>query len=94
MSVAYLLCAIDYVQYSKRCFIFKHVILKFKKNLLYRPRCEKNCLLGFASNKSADQPAHTSSLISTFVIWKVSYIHCLQAKFYYPSQSLYLRELV
>ena len=31
-------------------------------------RREKTCLLGFANNKGADQPAHPRSLISAFVI--------------------------
>ena len=34
----------------------------------YGPRREKTCLRGFANNTGADQPAHPSSLISTFVI--------------------------
>ena len=34
----------------------------------YGPQCEKTCLLGFANNKGADQPAHPPSLISDFVI--------------------------
>ena len=32
------------------------------------PRHEKTCLRRFANNKGADQPAHTRSLISAFVI--------------------------
>ena len=37
---------------------------------------KKTCLRGFANNKGADQPAHTRSLISTFVIrYLESYIH-------------------
>ena len=32
------------------------------------PRRKKNCLRGFANNKGADQPAHSLSLISAFVI--------------------------
>ena len=32
------------------------------------PRREKTCLRGFANNTGADQPAHTRSLISAFVI--------------------------
>ena len=31
-------------------------------------RCKKFCLGGFENNTGADQPAHTSSLISTSVI--------------------------
>ena len=30
--------------------------------------CEKTCLRGFANNIGADQPAHSRSLISAFVI--------------------------
>ena len=33
-----------------------------------RPQCEKDCLVGFANNKGADQPAHPHSLVSAFVI--------------------------
>ena len=32
------------------------------------PRREKTCLLWFANNKGADQPAHPRSLINAFVI--------------------------
>ena len=35
---------------------------------LFGPRREKTCLRGFANNTGADQPAHTRSLISAFVI--------------------------
>ena len=34
----------------------------------YGPRREKTCLLRFANNKGADQPAHPRNLISAFVI--------------------------
>ena len=36
--------------------------------LVHGPRCEKTCLRKFANNNGADQPAHTRSLISAFVI--------------------------
>ena len=36
--------------------------------ILYGPRSEKTYLLRVANNKSADQPSHTCSLISAFVI--------------------------
>ena len=36
--------------------------------MLFGPRREKTCLWGFVSNKGADQPAHTRSLISAIVI--------------------------
>ena len=35
---------------------------------IYGPRREKTCLPGFANNKDANQPAHSRSLISAFVI--------------------------
>ena len=35
------------------------------------PGHEKMCLMSYANNKGADQPAHLRSLISTFVV------HCL-----------------
>ena len=34
----------------------------------YEPGHEKTCLMSNANNKSADQPAHLLSLISTFVV--------------------------
>ena len=36
--------------------------------LLFGPRREKTCLRGAANNTGADQPAHTRSLISAYVI--------------------------
>ena len=51
----------------------------------YGPQREKTCLLGFANNTGADQPAHPRSLISAFVIrfffWKVPYLTLLHGKF-------------
>ena len=43
------------------------VISKF---LTYQnePGHEKTCLMSYANNKGADQPAHPRSLISTFVV--------------------------
>ena len=35
---------------------------------LIGPRCEKTCLMSYASNKGADQPAHPRSLISAFIV--------------------------
>ena len=35
---------------------------------LFGHRHDKTCLVGFANNKGADQPAHQRSLISAFVI--------------------------
>ena len=39
-----------------------------RMSTLSGPRREKNCLRWFANNKSADQPAHTRSLISDYVV--------------------------
>ena len=54
------------------------------------PRREKTCLRGFANNKGADQPAHSRSLISAFVIRFLESIMCKLAtgEFQYSSQSL------
>ena len=51
---------------------------------------------GFANNKVADQPAHTRSLISAFVIrfLEVSYLGSLRAKFQISSLSLLLTRLI
>ena len=46
------------------------------EHTLYEPRSEKTCLLGFANNKAADQPAHPHSLISAFVIRFLESIMC------------------
>ena len=35
---------------------------------LFEPGHEKMCLMSYANNKGADQPAHPHSLISTFVV--------------------------
>ena len=40
---------------------------------LFEPGHEKMCLMSYANNKAADQPAHPGSLISAFVI------HCLDS---------------
>ena len=47
-----------------------HSILPVNKinQFKYGTRGKKTCLRGFRNNKSADQPAHQRSLISTFVI--------------------------
>ena len=37
------------------------------------PGHEKMCLMSYANNKGADQPAHPRSLISTFVV------HCMDS---------------
>ena len=53
------------------CFKFRLDSRPPKKKIIavtYGPQHEKTCLRGFANNTSADQPAHSLSLISTFVI--------------------------
>ena len=35
---------------------------------IYEPGHEKMCLMSYANNKGADQPAHLRSLISAFVV--------------------------
>ena len=35
---------------------------------IFEPGHEKTCLMSYANNKDADQPAHPRSLISTFVV--------------------------
>ena len=44
--------------------------LSFLLHLLhaYEPGREKTCLMSYANNKGADQPAHPHSLISAFVV--------------------------
>ena len=37
-------------------------------SLMYEPGHEKTCLVSYANNKCADQPAHPRSLISAFVV--------------------------
>ena len=36
--------------------------------VVYEPGHEKMCLMPYANNKDADQPAHLRSLISAFVV--------------------------
>ena len=36
--------------------------------LTYEPGHEKMCLMSYANNKGADQPAHPRSLISAFIV--------------------------
>ena len=37
-------------------------------NSVYGPRRKKTCLREFANNKGADQPVHSRSMISTFIV--------------------------
>ena len=57
---------------SRQTFILPN-LKKYRCTLIGRagsngPRREKICLLGFANNTGADQPAHPRRLISAFVI--------------------------
>ena len=47
----------------------------------FEPGQEKMCLMSYANNKGADQPAHLCSLISTFVV------HCLYSISRFYSQN-------
>ena len=49
--------------------------------LIYEPGHAKMCLMPYANNKDADQPAHPRSLISTFVV------RCLDSIIYLVSGS-------
>ena len=44
--------------------------------IMYRsiiePHCKKTCLMLYANNKDADEPAHLHSLISVFVIHSIA----------------------
>ena len=47
---------------------YKIALLKHNDNQTYEPGHEKMCLMSYANNKGADQPAHPRSLISAFVV--------------------------
>ena len=55
----------------------------------FGPQREKTCFRGLRTNKGIDQPAHPCSLISAlsllFVVWKVSNLDTLPAKFQFSS---------
>ena len=40
----------------------------WQQGLAYEPGHEKTCIMSYANNKGADQPAHPRSLISAFVV--------------------------
>ena len=74
-SIIILRCFLgSYIHVLERCLInVGHMGKQFLgPNTLRRhnigPRCEKTCRRWFANNKGADQPAHSHSLISVFVI--------------------------
>ena len=45
----------------------------------YGPSHAKTCLMPYANNKGADQPAHPRSLISTFVVRGLDSMICILA---------------
>ena len=58
---------------------FLHRISSFTLILLYGPGHVKKCLMPYANNKGADQPAHPRSLISIFVVRCLDSIICIFA---------------
>ena len=50
----------------KLLFVWK--CISSKSMAKYEPGQEKMCLMSYANNKGADQPAHPRSLISAFVV--------------------------
>ena len=68
---------VTYVHECLSCVIILK-LLRFLQYFLFHvrqeindPGYEKMCLMSYANNKDADEPAHPHSLISTFVV------HCL-----------------
>ena len=57
---------------GQNCFLGLNVN-KITIRLINGPGHAKTCLMPYANNKGADQPAHPRSLISTFVV------HCLDS---------------
>ena len=58
------------------CFIYFLVLRRANfivQNWVSEPRDEKTCLMPYMNNKGADQPVHSCSLISVFVV------HCLDS---------------
>ena len=53
-------------QYS--CLSFSTNTIRYSVLFIYEPGHEKMCLISYANNKVADQPAHPRSLISAFVV--------------------------
>ena len=66
--------SILYQTRQKNPLVYKGLIItrvtgyNFQYNIVFGPRREKTCLRGFTNNKGADQPAHTRSLITAFVV--------------------------
>ena len=57
--------------------IFKGNLFYSGVMILYEPGHEKMCLMSYANNKGADQPAHPRSLISAFVVRCLDSIHVI-----------------
>ena len=57
--VGFIMCRLNYDIIHKWCGSFP---------ITFEPGHEKLCLMPYANNKVADQPAHLRSLISTFVV--------------------------
>ena len=57
-------------------------MLAIMRQIIIGPRREKTCLRGFANSTGADQPAHSRSLISAFVICVLKSIICNLASNY------------
>ena len=47
--------------------------INYLSRAIFKPGYEKMCLVSYANNKGADQPAHPRSLINAFVV------HCLDS---------------
>ena len=49
--------------------MYNLICISFKCSVcIFEPGHEKMCLMSYANNKGADQPAHPRSLISAFVV--------------------------
>ena len=46
----------------------KYILVTRLSSVLNEPGHQKMCLMSYANNKGADQPAHSRSLISAFVV--------------------------
>ena len=60
-------------KFSSLIIAFGVKTMEFSFSLINGPGHAKMCLMPYANNKGADQPAHPRSLISTFVV------HCLES---------------
>ena len=53
---------------SEIIFSINTICKKVDFTYIYEPGHEKMCLMSYANNKGADQPAHSHSLIGAFVV--------------------------